>query len=288
MNRSNNLAIGYEGKLGNDKLEKVEIGLLIEALYQYYGHDFRGYSFSSIRRRIWHRVYEEKLTRISALTDQILHDPSCMNRLIRDFSINVTEMFRDPSFFLAFRRKAVPLLRTYPVIRIWIAGCSTGEEAYSTAILLHEEGLYKKCRIYATDMNEDVLKRARSGVFPLQHMRDYTQNYLRSGGTSEFSGYYRWNEDSVQFHPDLMENIVFAKHNLATDRSFNEFNAIFCRNVLIYFDKALQNHVHDLFYESLSIFGVLGLGIKESITFTKNSASYDILDASEKLYRKCK
>jgi chemotaxis protein methyltransferase CheR len=209
-----------------------------------------------------------------------------MERLLVDLSINVTSMFRDPSFYVAFREKIVPTLRTYPFTRIWCAGCSTGEEVYSLAILLHEEGLYEKTRIYATDINEHVLQTALEGVFPLERMKLYTQNYIRSGGKGDFSEYYVAAYDSARFARSLTENVVFAQHNLAMDRSFNEFNAIVCRNVMIYFDKALQDHVHGLFYESLTTFGILALGHKESIGFTRLANRYEEIDADERIYRK--
>lgn len=217
-----------------------------------YGYDFRNYAFSSVRRRIWHRVHAEKLPTITALQERVLHDRSCMERLLADMTIHVTEMFRDPEMFLAFRQKVVPLLRTYPFIRIWHAGCSSGEEVYSMAILLHEEGLYNKTRIYATDTSSDILERAKTGVFPLERMQLYTRNYMEAGGKTAFSEYYTAKYDSVIFNSEFKRNIVFAQHNLVTDSSFNEFNVILCRNVMIYFNKQLQDHVHHLLYDSLS------------------------------------
>ncbi len=189
---------------------------------------------------------------------------------------------------MTFRKKVVPLLRTYPYIRIWHAGCSTGEEVYSMAILLHEEGLYDKARIYATDMNERSLQQAKEGVYDLSKMKQYTKNYLAAGGTGVFSEYYTAKYNSVILQPHLRKNIIFAEHNLATDTSFNEFNVIFCRNVMIYFNDELRNHVHGLFHESLNRFGILVLGAKESIHFTKYSDSYESLDRVEKIYRKIK
>ncbi|CAH1193722.1 Chemotaxis protein methyltransferase [Paenibacillus plantiphilus] len=218
----------------------------------------------------------------------MLHDRSTMLRLLSDLTIHVTEMFRDPAMFRSFRQHVVPLLRTYPFIRIWHAGCSTGEEVYSMAILLKEEGLYDKARIYATDMNEHVLDSARGGVFPIERMQTFTRNYLEAGGKEAFSQYYTAKYDSALFHSELKSNIVFAQHNLVTDRSFNEFNVIFCRNVMIYFNKELQNHVHSLLYESLSTFGVLALGTKESISFTRHAGAYEELCPQSRLYRKIK
>jgi chemotaxis protein methyltransferase CheR len=269
-----------------DDVEEIELSLLLEGVYRKYGFDFREYAPASLRRRVWRRIYAEGLPTISALQDKLLHDPACMERLLLDLSINVTAMYRDPSFYVAFREKVVPLLRTYPFTRIWVAGCSTGEEVYSLAILLQEEELYGRARIYATDINESVLERARAGVFPLDKMREYTQNYIRAGGKRAFSEYYLAKYDGAQFQRSLIANVVFAQHNLVSDRSFNEFNVIVCRNVMIYFDRALQDRVHRLFYESLMTFGVLGLGHKESVSFSPHSEAFEELDPNEKLYRK--
>lgn len=273
---------------GHNEREVIEIELLLEGIYRFYGFDFRNYALSSIRRRILHRLRAERLGSISALQEKVLHDPRYLELLIEDFSINVTEMFRDPSFFLSFRTRIVPLLRELPSLRIWHAGCSTGEEVYSMAILLHEEGLYDKTLLYATDLNERVLKQAESGLCSLKKMQTYTKNYWMAGGTKAFSEYYRALDDHVKFHPFLQENIVFAQHNLATDRSFNEFHVIICRNVMIYFDESLQNRVHNLFYDSLSLSGFLGLGSREGIAFTNHARCYEEFDAAEKLYRKIK
>src|SRR5919204_3011936 len=269
-----------------DGLEEIELELLLEGVYRRYGFDFREYAPASLRRRVWRRVRAEGLTTISGLTERLLHDPATMERLLLDLSINVTSMFRDPSFYTAFRAKVVPLLRTYPFTRIWVAGCSTGEEVYSLAILLHEEELYERARIYATDINESVVDRARAGVFPLDKMREYTQNYQRAGGKRAFSEYYLAAYDGAQFDRSLTENVVFAQHNLVSDSSFNEFQVVVCRNVMIYFDRTLQSRVHELFYESLVHLGVLGLGSKETIHFTPFETRYEELDPHEKLYRK--
>ena len=269
-----------------DDLEEIELSLLLEGVFRQYGFDFREYAPASLRRRVWRRVYAEGLSTISALQNRLLHDPACMERLLLDLSINVTAMFRDPGFYWAFRQKVVPMLRTYPFTRVWIAGCSTGEEVYSIAILLEEEGLYDRTRIYATDINEAVVERARAGVFPLDKMREYTQNYINAGGSRAFSEYYLAKYDGAQFQRSLVDNVVFAQHNLVSDRSFNEFNVIVCRNVMIYFDRALQERVHRLFYESLVTFGVLGLGHRESIRQSPHEDRYEELDPAEKLYRK--
>ena len=269
-----------------DELERLEIQLLLEAIVRRYGFDFREYAPASLKRRLWRRIHAEKLTTVSALQERVLHEPAAMERLLLDLSINVTSMFRDPTFYAALREKIVPLLRTYPFTRIWNAGCSTGEEVYSLAMLLEEEGLYDTTRIYATDINEAVLEQARAGVFPLDKMREYTQNYIRAGGKRAFSEYYVAAYDGAQFDRRLIRNVVFAQHNLVSDRSFNEFNVIVCRNVMIYFDRSLQDHVHKLFYDSLPTFGVLALGHKESLAFSPHADSYEELDAEEKLYRK--
>ncbi|MEW4372490.1 CheR family methyltransferase [Paenibacillus kandeliae] len=266
--------------------ENIEIDLLLEGVHRLYGYDFRNYARASLTRRIWHHVHSEKLSSVSALQERVLHDRACFERLVQNLSIPVTEMFRDPQLFRMFREQVVPLLRTYPYIRIWHAGCSTGEEVYSMAILLHEEGLLDKARIYATDMNDRSLKQAREGVFGIDRMQLYTKNYLEAGGTRSFSEYYTARYQSVIFQPFLRKHIIFAEHNLATDRSFNEFNVIFCRNVMIYFDDKLRERVHGLFHESLSRFGILVLGSKESMQFTGYSDSYEPLDRIEKVYRK--
>ncbi|MGI8897229.1 MAG: CheR family methyltransferase [Pyrinomonadaceae bacterium] len=267
-------------------LEDVEISLLLEGLYRAYGFDFREYSRASIKRRILEMMRLEKLGTVSAFQDRVLHDAACLNRFLLGLSVHATAMFRDPSFYLTFRKKVVPLLRTYPTVQIWVAGCSTGEEVYSLAILLQEEHLYGKCRIYATDISQAVLRKARDGIFPLASMRDYTNNYHQAGGANEFSDYYTAQYDNVIFSSALKSNIVFSEHNLATDGSFNEFQVILCRNVMIYFNKDLQARVHNLLYDSLSMFGVFGLGNKESLKFTPRAAFYEHLNDRDKLYRK--
>jgi len=269
-------------------LEKIELDCLLEAVYRRYGFDFREYAPASLRRRVNRRVKLEELPSISALQDQLLRDPDVMQRLLLDLSINVTAMFRDPTFHLALREKVVPLLRTYPFTRIWIAGCSTGEEVYSLAILLEEESLYERARIYATDINEAVVERARLGVFPLAKMQDYTRNYIGAGGKRSFSDYYVSAYDGAAFDRALVRNVVFAQHNLVSDRSFNEFHVIVCRNVMIYFERSLQQRVLDLFDESLARLGVLALGHKESLRSSALAEKYEELDTPERLYRKVK
>jgi chemotaxis protein methyltransferase CheR len=267
-------------------LEAIETNLLLESIYSRYGYDFREYAYASLKRRIWNVVKAEGVSTISGLTEKILHDPACMERFLLAVSVHVTSLFRDPGFFLTFRRRVVPLLRTYPFIRIWHAGCSSGEEVYSMAILLQEEGLYERCRIYATDMNESVLKQAMEGIFPLECLTEYTAHYVKAGGTRSLADYYTSGYGSAIFRASLKENIVFSQHNLATDRSFNEFNVILCRNVMIYFKKSLQNRVHDLLYDSLAMFGILGLGSKETLQFTAHETDYEQLECGWKLYRR--
>ena len=280
------LPLDTSATAATEPLEDIELELLLEAVYRRYGFDFRVYAPASLKRRLWRRMSAEGLRTLSQLQDRLLHDEDCMGRLLLDLSINVTAMFRDPTFYVAFREKIVPALRTYPFTRIWCAGCSTGEEVYSLAVLLHEEGLYERTRIYATDINQQVLDQARTGVFPLDKMKQYTQNYIRAGGTREFSEYYVAAYDGAQFRRDLVENVVFAQHNLVSDRSFNTFNVILCRNVMIYFDKTLQDRVHDLFYDSLERLGVLALGHKESIAFSSHADEYEEIDATERIYRR--
>jgi chemotaxis protein methyltransferase CheR len=267
-------------------LERIEIELLLEGIFRHYGFDFRAYAYASIRRRLWKRIEAERLPSMSALQERVLHEPAMMEKLLLDLSINVTAMFRDPSFYVSFRQHVVPLLRTYPFIRIWHAGCSTGEEVYSMAMLLREEGLYDRSRIYATDINEVVLQRAKAGIFPLERMQEYTDNYMRAGGKRSFSEYYTAKYGGALFDQSLTKNVVFSQHNLVTDRSFSEFNVILCRNVLIYFDKTLQSKVHSLFYDSLAMFGVLVLGSKETLRFMSHEECYQQMAPPEKIFRK--
>ena len=267
-------------------LEALEIDLLLEAIFRRYGFDFRGYAPSSLRRRVRAAVEAEGVATVSGLLEKVFHDASCLERVLLGLSVNVSAMFRDPLFFLAFRRHAIPLLRTYPFVRIWQAGCSTGEEVYSLAILLQEEGLYDRCRIYATDMNEVVLRKAREGIFPLDVMQKYTVNYLASGGTRAFSDYYTAAYDHVILRPSLREHVLFSQHNLVSDGVFNEFNVILCRNVMIYFTRPLQERVHKLFHRSFANFGLLGIGSHESLRFLPVEHEYEPLVPGEKLFRR--
>ena len=270
------------------ELERLEMDLLLIAIHRHHGFDFRAYAPASLHRRIRRHMESTGVSTISALTEQILHQPVAMQGLLHDLSVNVTAMFRDPSFFLEFRALVVPLLRTYPTVRIWHAGCSTGEEVYAMAILLEEEGLYERCRIYATDMDSTVLDHARQGIFPLSRMKEYTSNYFLGGGKRSLNEYYTAKYDGALFAPRLAKNVLFTQHNLAMDRGFSEFNVIVCRNVLIYFDRTLKDHVLDLFSESFATLGVLCLGRKESLRFTAYEHEFSALSVREKIYRRNK
>jgi chemotaxis protein methyltransferase CheR len=267
-------------------VEEIELELLLEGIYRQYGFDFRNYAPSSLRRRITNFVRSERVPSISALQDRILHDRNWLDRFLYALSVNVSAIFRDPSFYMTFRKEVVPLLRTYPFIRIWLAGVSMGEEVYSLAILLEEEGIYDRCRIYATDINEPVLKKAKEGIYSLGLMQTYTSNYMKAGGNQSFSRYYTAAYDRAIFKASLRDNVVFAQHNLASDASFNEFHVILCRNVMIYFNNELQAQVHNLLYESLVMFGILGLGAKETLRFSPHERAYEEIDKSAKLYRR--
>ncbi|UZJ81157.1 CheR family methyltransferase [Fictibacillus sp. KU28468] len=282
----NDQIIASEEELEIGFVENMEADLLLEAIYRLSGFDFRKYMRSSIIRRIQNRVRMERIPTITRLLEKVIHEKGFLEKLLNDFSINVTEMFRDPEFFKAFRQRVVPELRKMPEIRIWHAGCATGEEVYSMAILIEEEGLADKTTIYATDMNEKVLEKAKQGTFSLLKMQTYTKNYMQAGGKEAFSEYYTADEHFAYFHPSLLRNIIFAQHNLVTDSSFNEFHVIICRNVLIYFTSELQNQVQGLFYESLCPSGFLGLGNKESLRFSEKTSYYTEFDAAEKIYRK--
>jgi chemotaxis protein methyltransferase CheR len=269
-----------------ETIESIELDLLLDAVFRLYGYDFRDYAKTSMRRRIANIMKKEEVNTISALQDRVLHDSRSWERFLDGISVNVSAMFRDPGFFLAFRQCAVPVLRTYPFIRIWQAGCSLGEEAYSLAIMLEEEGLYDRSLIYATDINEVSLRQAREAIYPAELMQKYTQNYVQAGGQQSFSEYYTARYDFAILRPTLQRNIVFSQHNLVSDAPFNEFNVILCRNVMIYFNRGLQERTHNLFHESLAMFGILGLGSRESLRFMPHEHMYEPLVPGEKLYRR--
>ncbi len=269
-----------------DNIEKIELNLFLEAMYQRYGYDFRHYAQASVRRRVRHLLVKSGCTRISEMVPRLLYDEIFAQGAIFDFSITVTEMFRDPQFYAALRQKVIPYLKTYPFIKVWHAGCATGEEVYSLAILLQEEGLYERATIFATDFNEVVLDKAREGIYPLKDMRQYTDNYQRAGGTRSFADYYHAQYESAIMEQALKKNITFAGHNLVTDGVFGEMHLILCRNVLIYFDKTLQNRVLSLFADSLDHSGFLGLGSKETLQFSTVANFFKVIDERAKLYQK--
>lgn len=266
--------------------EAIELQLLLEAIYLKYGYDFRDYSRASVKRRVMHRMKLSELENFGEMQQKVLHDVPFFEQLLLDLSINVTEMFRDPSFYKAIREEVISILKTYPFIKIWHAGCSTGEEAYSMAILLKEEGLYERSQIYATDFNDVVLQKARDGIYPVNQVKEYTLNYQKSGGKNSFVDYYTAKHDSIIMNRSLKKNIVFANHNLESDGVFGEMNLIFCRNVLIYFNKDLQNRVLKLFHDSLCRYGILCLGSKENIRFSACAEDFESLVADEKIYRR--
>ncbi|MBH5319954.1 protein-glutamate O-methyltransferase CheR [Paenibacillus sp. GSMTC-2017] len=265
--------------------EELEIDLLLEAIYRIRGYDFRNYLRSSLRRRIRNRMTIDQLPTVIAMVEKTLYEEGYLEKLLEDFSIKVTEMFRDPSFFLAFRSEVVPLLREHQKLRIWHAGCATGEEVYSLAILLQEEGLLERTSIYATDMSKEAITLAKEGKFPLKRMQAYTKNYIQAGGVQEFSAYYRADHSHAQVLPSLQEKITFAQHNLATDGSFNEFHVILCRNVLIYFNPELQTRVHAVLADSLAQDGFLALGSKESF-LSMHKARFEEYLQEERIFRK--
>src|SRR5215831_9256849 len=267
-------------------VEDIELSLLLEGIYRQYGFDFRNYALSSLRRRVWNFMRNENLASISLLQDRVLHDRTWLERFLYSLSVNVSAMFRDPPFYRAFRNEVVPLLRTYPFVRIWLAGVSMGEEVYSLAILLREEGIYERCRLYATDINDAVLKKAKEGIYPIDLMQTYTNNYIKAGGTASFSDYYTAAYERVILKSSLRDNVVFAQHNLASDASFNEFHVILCRNVMIYFNSQLQSQVHHLLHDSLVMFGILGLGSKETMKFSPYEYAYQEIDNTSRLYRR--
>ena len=264
----------------------VEIASLLAAVNEKFGYDFRQYSRAHIKRRIMNRLAISGIKDLNEMQENVLNDELFASKFLQDLSITVTEMFRDPVFYRSVREQVVPVLKTYPFIKIWHAGCATGQEAYSMAILLKEEGLYDRTTIYATDFNQDALNQARSGVYPNKLMKDYTANYQLAGGRESFSDYYTSSYKMVILNNDLKKNIVWANHNLVTDSVFAEVHLILCRNVLIYFDKDLQRHVQNLFYDSLIKGGILCLGSRESLRFGHYSEAYQEIDKKQKIFKK--
>jgi chemotaxis protein methyltransferase CheR len=266
--------------------DALEMELLLAGVAERYGYDFRGYSRASLMRRVRQAASREGVATISALQERVLHRPQSMARFVEWIAVHTTSMFRDAEVYRALRREVLPLLRTYPFIRIWHAGCSSGEEVYSLAILLHEEGLYDRCRLYATDFSDAVLDRAKKGIFPLPAIRDYTVAYQKAGGREDFSKYYEADSTHAVFRQTLRRNVIFSQHNLVCDGPFNEFHLILCRNVMIYFDRELRDRVHELLFASLVKFGVLVLGKRESLHFTPFEDRYEEIGADLKVYRR--
>ncbi len=266
-------------------IDDEQIELLLADVLELYGYDFTGYSRASLKRRILRLFALDKQVSYAEFRYQIINDKSYFKRFVEQITVNVTEMFRDPTFYKTLRNQVLPQFGTYPFIRIWLAGCSTGEEAYSMAIVLKELNLLNKSLIYATDINPIVLEKASQAMFPLSQMKQYSENYISSGGTKDFSSYYSANYSLAKFADELKSKIIFSTHNLVSDHSFNEFQLILCRNVLIYFDRSLQFNVLQLFDQSLDKLGYLALGTKETIDFSPIAKRYKRLDM-EKIWRK--
>ena len=255
-------------------LPTIETRLLLEGIYQVYGVDFREYSHSTMTRKAQEYAKSLDIATISMLQERVLHDPRNLEKFLWELFVTTTALFRDPQFYVNVRKNLLPWLRTYPFIRIWHAGCSTGEEVFSMAILLQEENLYARARIYATDFQEKILEIAKQGRFPVERIPEYNRNYLEAGGKSSLSDYYIVRRDEAILDPEILKNVTFLLHNLATDHSFQEFNLILCRNVLIYFNKGLRNRVHDILFQSLPLLGILALGENESLYFTSHEMDY--------------
>ncbi len=269
-----------------NEIEEIEMDLILDAIFKRYGHDFRNYSRASIKRRIQNLLGKTKYTTISEMISPLLQDESFFESMLYDLSITVSEMFRDPEFFQALRKQVIPYLKTYPFIKIWHAGCATGEEVYSLAIVLKEEEFYDRSTLFATDFNDSALSKAKEGIYPLDKMKDFTANYQRSGGIGSLAEYYHAGYGSAILEPSLRKNIAFANHNLVTDGVFSEVHLIVCRNVLIYFDKTLQNRVLKLFRDSLAHGGILALGSKESLQFSETANDFKILSYRWKIFQK--
>jgi chemotaxis protein methyltransferase CheR len=267
-------------------LEEIEIRLLLEGIRLCYGYDFREYALRPLRQGITDAMRAERVPTISAYQDRILHDASCMHRFLGNVGVSVTSMFREPGLLRCVREEVIPIFRTYPSVRIWMVGCATGEEVYSLAITLEEEGILRRASIYATDLNEDTLAVARTGAYQLDRVRAYEDGYLNSGGKGKLSDYYTISGRNARFHRNLQSNITWARHNLVTDASFNQFHLIICANVLIYFRPSLQESAHRLFFDSLVRSGFLALGKGESLVFSPESSRYQQVRNGVSLFRK--
>jgi chemotaxis protein methyltransferase CheR len=268
------------------ELEKIEIGLLLEGIRLRYGYDFREYSLAHIRRSILTAMAKEGASTISDYQDHVLHDPTCMQRFLGTVGVNVTGMFREPELMRGVREEVVPLFRTYPSVRIWVAGCASGEEVYALSILLGEEGILGRCAIYATDLNEDMLALARLGAYPLERVLKYEEGYGQSGGRSTLADFYSVAGRTARFSRELQTNVTWARHNLVSDASFNDFHLILCANVLIYFLPALQSRAHRLFYDSLIRSGFIGVGKRESLIYSADRDHYEQVRDGVNLFRK--
>ena len=266
--------------------DQEELKELLESIRFVYGYDFTEYAETSVIRRVKHFMDANKISSLRVLGKTLLGEEAVFEQFVQELTVNVTEMFRDPFFYKSLRDHIVTRLATYPFIKIWIAGVSTGEEVYSIAILLKEEGLLERSVIYATDINQKALQVAREGIYRMDYMKAYTVNYQQSGGKSDFSGYYVAKYSAALLDKSLKQNIVFAVHNLVADKSFNEFQLILCRNVLIYFNQRLQNKVVNLFYDSLCPFGFLALGNKESLLFSDRKKDFEEIDRKQKIFMK--
>ncbi|WP_165188980.1 CheR family methyltransferase [Caulobacter soli] len=270
----------------SEKIEDLEIQLLLEALFQRYHYDFRHYARASIKRRLIQARDQLGFASISALQDRVLHDPAMLPRLLDYLTVQVSEMFRDPTYFRALREKVLPHLRTYPSLKVWIAGSSAGEELYSLAILFREEGLYDRTLFYATDINPEALRAAEAGAYPIDRIRKFTENHQKSGGRSSLSDYYTAAYGRAVFDKTLRDRVVFSDHSLVTDAVFAEMHLISCRNVMIYFDRALQDRAIGLFRDSLARKGFLGLGSKESLRFSAHATGFSDFVPEEKIYQR--
>lgn len=271
---------------GGIEITDQQVELLLGDLIDRYGYDFTDYSRASFKRRVTRLMDQDRFLSFAEFRYRLTDDPNYLTRFVEQVTVNVTEMFRDPHFYRTLREQILPVLATWPMIRIWHAGCSTGEEVYSLAILLREANLHHRSVQYATDINPSVLQTARAGIFPLSQMKQYSENYILSGGRADFSSYYTAQYASAKFDESLGKRIVLATHNLVSDGTFNEFQLILCRNVLIYFDKALQDRAMHLFYDSLEPLGYLALGSKETIKFTSTAHKFRQLENRERIWRK--
>lgn len=267
-------------------VKDAELDLLLSELFRIYGYDFTGYARASIKRRVNRLMVIDRFPSFAELFYRVKNDPGYLRHLVDEITVNVTDMFRDPQTFKIIREQILPVLATHPLIRIWHAGCATGEEVYSMAILLEEANLLHKTLLYATDLNASVIENVQKGIFPMTFMKQYSENYILSGGKKEFSSYYTAKYDWAKFNDSLKRRIIVSTHNLVSDRSFNEFQLIFCRNVLIYFDKDLQDKVFTLFDDSLEKLGFLVLGSRENIRFSQVAKKFKQLENKEKIWRK--